>query len=77
MKKTIFDFAVLYTKKEGFKQEIKVFTLDIRIKQSELKVLKFPAQIYHEKIVLQKCMLMPRLMATDLNKEVARTVFIF
>ena len=36
--KNDFWFCCTIYKKEGFKQEIKVFTLDIRIKQSELKV---------------------------------------
>ena len=35
--KTVFDFSVLYPKKEWIKK-LKVSTLDIRIKQSELKV---------------------------------------
>ena len=41
-----FDFFVLYPKKSGLSKKLKVSTLDIRIKQSGLKVShKFPALI--------------------------------
>ena len=44
--KPVFDFSVLYPKKSGLRKKLKVSTLDIRIKQLELKViLKFPGQI--------------------------------
>ena len=45
--KTVSDFSVLYIKKSGLSKKLKVSTLDIRIKQSGLKVpiLKFPAQV--------------------------------
>ena len=38
LKKPIFDFSVLYPKKSGLSKKLKVSTLDIRIKQSGLKV---------------------------------------
>ena len=36
--KPVFDFSVLYPKKSGLSKKLKVSTLDIRIKQSGLKV---------------------------------------
>ena len=36
--KLVFEFSVLYPKKSGLSKKLKVSTLDIRIKQSGLKV---------------------------------------
>ena len=36
--KPVFDFSVLYPKKSGLSKKLKVSTLNIRIKQSGLKV---------------------------------------
>ena len=38
LEKPVFDFSVLYPKKSGLSKKLKVSTLDIRIKQSGLKV---------------------------------------
>ena len=46
--KPVFDFSVLYSKKSGLSKKLKVSTLDIRIKQSGLKVSlsEVPSSVY-------------------------------
>ena len=54
--KPVFDFSVLYPKKSGLSKKLKVFTLDIGIKQSVLKVShsKVPSSLgtLHERFSL-------------------------
>ena len=58
--KPVFDFSVLYPKKSGLSKKLKVSTLNIRIKQSGLKVShsKVPSSVvFVEKLVNIMCRL--------------------
>ena len=48
LEKSVFDFSLLYPKKSGLSKKLKVSTLDIRIKQSGLKVshFKYPSSVH-------------------------------
>ena len=57
--KLVFDFSVLYPRTSGLSKKLKVSTLDIRIKQSGLKVshiLKMPTQLSLGGVCIQEKM---------------------